>query len=194
MSLIPSAKIKTLDQWLTFFGRYRNVVLAPDGTFLVLDADKMRADSVAARAAPVLTISHQKGKDALIELTQGSRDPEVLDRIAEALDTLGKERDASFAAFATTEQLVLDANDAFARAKTTTQRVTAAMEVAKQTQDLMAAAATYSERKAPLRHIKTLYGVPRNELDYTTNDERAIPALNILKMQRLGRLTVEDTA
>lgn len=192
--MIPSAKIKTLDQWLTFFGRRKNVILAPDGTFLVLDADKMRADFVAARAAPVLTIPHQKGKDALIELTQGSRDPEVLDRIAEALDTLGKERDAAFAAFATTEQLVLDANDVFARAKTTTQRVTAALEVAKQTQDLMAAAATYSERKAPLRHIKTLYGVPRNELDYTTNDERAIPALNILKMQRLGRLTVEDTA
>lgn len=193
MSLIPSAKIKTLDQWVTFFGRYRNIVLAPDGTFLVLDADAMRTDSVAARAAPVLTIPHQKGTDALIALTQGSREPEVLDRIAEALEALGKERDAAFGAFATTEQLVLDANDAFTRAKTTTQRVTAALEVAKQTQDLMAAAAAYSERKAPLRHIKTLYGVPRNELDYTTNDERAIPALNILKMQRLGRLTVEDT-
>jgi len=194
MSMIPSAKIKTLDQWLTFFGRYKNVILAPDGSFLVLDADTMRTDPAAARAAPVLTIPHKKGTDALIALAQGSRDPDVLDRVAEALETLGKERDAAFTAFATTEQLALDANDAFTRAKTTTQRVTAALEVAKQTQDLMAAAAAYSERKAPLRRIKTLFGVPRNELDYTTNDERAIPALNILKMQRLGRLTVEDTA
>jgi len=192
--MIPSAKIKTLDQWVAKFDKSKNVILGPDGSFLVLDPDLMRTDYNAARAAPAVTIPHQKGVDALIALTQGSRDPDVLDRVAEALNGIAKERDAAFAAFATLEQMTLDATDAFQRAKTTTQRVTAALEVAKQTQDLMAAAATYSERKAPLRHIKTLFGIPRNELDYTTNDERAIPQLMILKPQRIGRLTVEDTA
>jgi hypothetical protein len=194
MAMIPPANIKTLDQWIPKFGRSKNVVLGPDGSFLVLNPDLLRTDPAAARATPAVTIPHQKGTDALIALAQGSRDPDVLDRVAEALETLGKERDAAFGAFATIEQLVLDANDAFARAKTTTQRVTAALEVAKQTQELMAAAAIYSERKAPLRHVKVMYGIPHKELDYTTNDERAIPMLSVLKLQRLGRLTVEDTA
>jgi len=198
MATIPPANIKSLDQWVRAFDRYRNVRLGPDGSFLVLDPKLMKDDPVRAMKEPTVRFKHTYARDALLTLIDSSADgdtrTEALDTIAKALEQINVAKNEAFRAFVSTEQALLEAADIAKRAKTATQRMTAALEVAKQTGLMMAAGQTYSERRMPLRSVKTLYGIPRNAIDYTTNDDRAIPSLMILEPKRIGSLTVEDTA
>jgi hypothetical protein len=195
MATINPGNIKTVAQWTRAFGKFRNVILGDDGTLLVLDPNLMRTDPDKARQTPAVTIKSKKNTDALLALTHGDPDTrnDALETIAKAFDAIEKAKEEAFGAFVTTEQALLDATDAYTRAKTTTQKINAALEVAKLSNDMMIAGRAYSERKTPLRHIKTLYGIPKKDIDYTTNDERAIPSISILIPQRIGHLIVEDT-
>lgn len=196
MATVNPSNIKTLDQWVNAYTKYRNVKLDTDGSFLVLDPQLFREDPARARKEPVVHIKHVYSKDALIALAQGDTEirTEALETIAKALEDIKKETGESFRGFSSAEQQLLEATDAHRIARTKTQRMMALQEVALKTKLMMDEGAKYSESRTPLRHVKMLYGIPRNHIDYTTNDERAIPSLMVLQPQRIGHLTVEDTA
>jgi len=198
MATIQPANIKSLDQWVRAFDRYRNVILGADGSFLVLDPKLMKDDPARAMKEPAVRFKHTYARDALLTLIDnkavGDARTEALDTIEKALEQIKVAKDEAFRAFVSTEQALLEASDVAKRAKTATQKMTAALEVAKQTGLMMEAGQAYSERRMPLRHVKILHGIPRNTIDYTTNDDRAIPSLMILQPKRIGMLTVEDTA
>jgi hypothetical protein len=135
-------------------------------------------------------------KDALIALAQDDTEirAEALETVAKALEAIKKETAESLRSFSNAEKQLLEATDAYKMARTQTQRMTTLQEVALKTKLMMDEGTKYSESRTPLRYVKMLYGIPRNHIDYTTNDERAIPSLMVLQPQRIGRLTVEDTA
>lgn len=196
MTTVNPSNIKTLDQWVTAYNKHRNVVMDTDGSFLVLDPKLFREDPARARKEPVVKIKHTYSKDALIALAQGDTEirAEALETVSKALEAIKKDKDEAFRSFSNAEQQLLEATDAYKMAKTQTQRMRTLQEVALKTKLMMDEGTKYSESRTPLRHVKMLFGIPRNHIDYTTNDERAIPSLMVLQPQRIGRLTVEDTA
>jgi hypothetical protein len=196
MTTVNPSNIKTLDQWVNAYKKHRNVVLDVDGSFLVLDPKLVRDDPARARKEPVVKIKHVYSKDALIALAQGDTEirAEALETVAKALEAIKKETGESLRSFSNAEKQLLEATDAYKMARTQTQRMTTLQKVALKTKLMMDEGTKYSESRTPLRYVKMLYGIPRNHIDYTTNDERAIPSLMVLQPQRIGRLTVEDTA
>jgi len=196
MTTVNPSNIKTLDQWVNAYKKHRNVVLDVDGSFLVLDPKLVRDDPARARKEPVVKIKHVYSKDALIALAQDDKEirTEALETVAKALEAIKKETGESLRSFSNAEKQLLEATDAYKMARTQTQRMTTLQEVALKTKLMMDEGTKYSESRTPLRYVKMLYGIPRNHIDYTTNDERAIPSLMVLQPQRIGRLTVEDTA
>ena len=196
MTTVNPSNIKTLDQWVNAYKKHRNVVLDVDGSFLVLDPKLIRDDPARARKEPVVKIKHVYSKDALIALAQDDTEirTEALETVAKALEDIKKETAESLRSFSNAEKQLLEATDAYKMARTQTQRMTTLQEVALKTKLMMDEGTKYSESRTPLRYVKMLYGIPRNHIDYTTNDERAIPSLMVLQPQRIGRLTVEDTA
>lgn len=196
MTTVNPSNIKTLDQWVNAYKKYRNVILDVDGSFLVLDPKLVRDDPARARKEPVVKIKHVYSKDALIALAQDDTEirAEALETVGKALEAIKKETAESLRSFSNAEKQLLEATDAYKMTRTQTQRMTTLQEVALKTKLMMDEGTKYSESRTPLRYVKMLYGVPRNHIDYTTNDERAIPSLMVLQPQRIGRLTVEDTA
>jgi hypothetical protein len=196
MTTVNPSNIKTLDQWVNAYKKHRNVVLDVDGSFLVLDPKLVRDDPARARKEPVVKIKHVYSKDALIALAQDDTEirAEALETVGKALEAIKKETAESLRSFSNAEKQLLEATDAYKMTRTQTQRMTTLQEVALKTKLMMDEGTKYSESRTPLRYVKMLYGVPRNHIDYTTNDERAIPSLMVLQPQRIGRLTVEDTA
>jgi len=196
MTTVNPSNIKTLDQWVNAYKKHRNVVLDVDGSFLVLDPKLVRDDPARARKEPVVKIKHVYSKDALIALARDDTEirAEALETVAKALEAIKKETAESLRSFSNAEKQLLEATDAYKMARTQTQRMTTLQEVALKTKLMMDEGTKYSESRTPLRYVKMLYGIPRNHIDYTTNDERAIPSLMVLQPQRIGRLTVEDTA
>jgi len=196
MTTVNPANVKTLDQWVTAYKKHRNVILDVDGSFLVLDPKLVRDDPARARKEPVVKIKHTYSKDALIALAQDDTEirTEALETVAKALEAIKKDTAESLRSFSNAEKQLLEATDAYKMSKTPTQRMTTLHEVALKTKLMMDEGTKYSESRTPLRHVTMLFGIPRNHIDYTTNDERAIPSLMVLQPQRIGRLTVEDTA
>ena len=196
MATVNPSNIKTLDQWVNAYTKYKNVVLDNDGSFLVLDPKLLREDPERARKEPAIRIKHTYGKDALIALAQGDTEirTEALETLSKAVDAIKKDTAESLRSFTSTEQQLLEITDAHRQAKTEAQRLNTLSQWALTTNTMMDEGEKYSQSRTPLRHVKMLYGIPKKNIDYTTNDERAVPSLMVLQPQRIGRLTVEDTA
>jgi hypothetical protein len=157
---IADSKVVDVETWAKYYKRgYQNIVLAEDGSFLVLDPGLTKTDYPAALAEPVKTIRHLMGSDYRVVLANSAAPTELRaaaeEKLKETLEDRGTAASAARVLFIDAERELLNLTEQWRSAPNAPTRAVLAQSVAQANRAVMDAERALREALAPHRYIIT---------------------------------------